>query len=110
MIDIDRAGALMRDYRAKARLTQEQFAELIGISFKHYSQIERGSNGMSIKTMVKICDALGLTPDQLLGYAKPEAASEFAPVLAAIKRCNPQQREYVLKLIVSFLGEGESAE
>ena len=105
MIDVHRAGALMRAYRDKSGLTQEQFAELIGVSYKHYGQIERGSNGMSIKSMVAICDTLGLTPDQVLGYTSPETPDDLAPVIAALKRCKPQQREYLLKLIVSFLGD-----
>lgn len=108
MIDLRRAGALMRDYRDKSGLTQEQFAELIGLSYKHYGQIERGSNGMSLKSMVAICDTLGLTPDELLGYASPDTPDDLVPVVAAIKRCKPQQREYILKLIVSFLGDEES--
>lgn len=47
-------------------LTQEQAAELLDISLKHYSEIERGITGVSIDGLIAISTKLGINIDYLL--------------------------------------------
>lgn len=47
-------------------LTQEQTAEILDISLKHYSEIERGITGISVDGLVKISKLLGINVDYLL--------------------------------------------
>ena len=46
-------------------ITQEKLAEMVDISTNFMSLIENGRN-MSVETLVKIADALGVTVDYLL--------------------------------------------
>lgn len=59
-------GQRIRRYRVRKRLTQEQLAEFAGISASFMGHIERGSRVASLDTVMKICSALGVTPNDLL--------------------------------------------
>ncbi|TGY64963.1 helix-turn-helix domain-containing protein [Dubosiella muris] len=56
---LDRGNRLRR-YRLNKHLTQDQMAERLGISSKHYSEVERGKTGFSIDNWIlaaRILDA-----------------------------------------------------
>jgi transcriptional regulator with XRE-family HTH domain len=53
-------GSRLRGIRLKRRLSQEQFAELLGISVDFLSLIERGINAPSFETLEQISDRLQL--------------------------------------------------
>lgn len=58
-------GDLLRAYREKAELTQEQLAELSGLSPGAISNLERGINKSPWrKTVLALADALKLSPSQ----------------------------------------------
>ena len=38
-------GKILKAYRKKAKITQEELAEKLGISLKYISRIENGNNG-----------------------------------------------------------------
>lgn len=58
-------GEKIRNTRLKCGLTQDKLAEMVDISTNFMSLIENGRN-MSVETLVKIADALGVTVDFLL--------------------------------------------
>ena len=58
-------GAKIRQTRMNCGITQEKLAEMVDISTNFMSLIENGRN-MSVETLVKIADALGVTVDYLL--------------------------------------------
>jgi transcriptional regulator with XRE-family HTH domain len=47
-------GNKIREFRMEKNLTQEEFAEQIGISVSYVGQIERGQRKASIKTLESI--------------------------------------------------------
>jgi transcriptional regulator with XRE-family HTH domain len=51
-------GKQLRKYRRIKDLTQEQLAELVGISVDFVSLIERGQSGPSFDTIQKVADVL----------------------------------------------------
>ena len=54
--------------RKKQRLTQEQFAELIGIDAKNISKIENGNNYPSADTLTAIAKALDVDVYELFVF------------------------------------------
>ena len=58
-------GEKIRKTRLNSCITQEKLAEMVDISTNFMSLIENGRN-MSVETLVKIADALGVTVDYLL--------------------------------------------
>ena len=59
----------IRELRQKAKLTQEQLAELAGVDYKHIQLLE-GKNppATKINTLEKISKALGVPLPQLLKF------------------------------------------
>ena len=59
-------GANIKREREKAGFTQDQFSELLGIGSKSLSSIERGVVGVSLATLLRICDILHISANVLL--------------------------------------------
>ena len=59
-------GANIKREREKAGFTQDSFSELLGIGSKSLSSIERGVVGVSLTTLLKICDILHISANVLL--------------------------------------------
>jgi DNA-binding XRE family transcriptional regulator len=76
---------LLRQFRAEARLTQEELAEAAGLSPRSVSDLERGINRTARKdTAVLLADALGLTGQvRVLFVAAACGRAPAAEVLAA---------------------------
>lgn len=68
-------GARLKTARKNQKLTQEQIAELLNISQKHYSEAERGLVGLSIKHYVELSRILDVSLDYLL---KNESSFSFS--------------------------------
>ena len=73
--DADRAlrdvGRRIAELRTKAELTQEQLAARAGIGWKYQQQIELGYENLTLKTLVKYANLLGVTLADLM--QPPEA-------------------------------------
>ena len=61
-------GLKIAYYRKKAGYTQEVFAEKIGTSVNFMSQVEGTGTvrGVSLETLFKMADVLGIPPSKLL--------------------------------------------
>ena len=70
-------GSNIRLLRSTCRLKQQQFAERIGISQTHLSNIEHNNVQVSLKLLVRSANVLGCSLDILLDR---KAAAEWAPV------------------------------
>ena len=71
------AGERIRNRRMIMGLTQEELAEKIGRAYKYCQDIERGTCGMSIDTMLSIAACLNISLDYLI-YGNNEDSTEFA--------------------------------
>ena len=78
-------AGLLRQFRAEARLTQEELAEAAGLSPRSVSDLERGINRTARKdTAVLLADALSLTGQvRVLFVAAARGRAPAAEVLAA---------------------------
>ena len=61
-----RIGNQIRIAREAAGLTQDRFAELVSLATKNVSDIERGVVGISVGTLVRICETLAISSDSIL--------------------------------------------
>ena len=59
-------GKRVKQQRKLAQMTQEKLAEKAGISFAFVGHIERGTRKASLETLVKLANALKVSPDTLL--------------------------------------------
>ena len=65
-MDYKRLGKRIREERIKLNLTQAQLAEAIDISDTYMGAIERGERSLTLDTLVKLVNRLGVTVDYML--------------------------------------------
>ena len=67
-------GNRLKAIRLDRKLTQEEFAELVGISVDFLSLIERGVNSPSFEVLERMADRLDLQVRELFDFRKPARA------------------------------------
>jgi predicted ATPase/DNA-binding XRE family transcriptional regulator len=106
-------AGLLRQFRAEARLTQEELAEAAGLSPRSVSDLERGVNRTARKdTALLLADALGLAgPAQELFVAVARGKAPAAEALAVVRGVGLAERIGNLPLQVSsFIGRERELE
>lgn len=99
-IDYAELGKRIRNERKRQNLTQEQLAELTGISDSFMGHIERGGRTLSIETLVKLANALNLSIEYIVcgkyNYQPDMLPSE---IYDALDRLNDRQRKIFLSIM-----------
>lgn len=67
-------GSRLRRLRQEKSITQAQLAKLIGVRQSHISKIENNRSSVSIETLEKIANALGVSPGRLIDGDPPVAS------------------------------------
>ena len=97
-------GANIKRAREKAGFTQEEFSEMIGLGPKSLSAAERGTVGISLSTLQRICRTLSVSSDSILFDAVE--TNDVAELTARLKLLSPRQfkiaNEMVCKLLEAF--------
>ena len=94
-------GANIKREREKAGFTQDKFSELLGIGSKSLSSIERGVVGVSLATLLKICDILHISANTLLYEQNRENDAEG--IALQLKSLNAEQFEIVSDVIKNLM-------
>ena len=76
-MDYKAIGQRVRNLRRMLGLTQAELAERVGIAASFLGHIERGTRVLSLETLMALCAALSVTPNDLLGM---EHATISAPL------------------------------
>ena len=83
-------------YRKRQGMTQEQLAERADVTNNYISHIENCRSIPSLETVVKLCGALGVTPDELLlGTSTHEQNYLNSDILRKLEGCTPAERRLV---------------
>lgn len=102
-------GERIRKQRIMLGLTQEEFAARIERACKYCQDIERGSCGMSVDTMLSIASSLNISLDYLIhGDDDSEVklaalSSEQLAVLNILGQCSSRKKRYALDLLKLFV-------
>lgn len=103
IFDFRAIGNKLLSIRKKAGLTQSEVAEAANLSDRTYADIERGTVNMRIETILKICEALHITPDVVLTEDNPNLSTKQTDLLAELDKCTVKQKETALELIAVYL-------
>lgn len=68
MLKLSNLHEVLQGERAERGLTQAQLAKRIGVTRGYLSEMENGKHP-SLAMFVRLCKALGRTPNQMLGVA-----------------------------------------
>lgn len=107
-------GQYVKQNREEAGLTQEAFAELIGLGVKHVSAIECGAVGVSLSTLRRISQVLSVPADAIL-FGVPDKIeqdirySELQVLFSRLSRLPPNKFR-VMKEIMDRLLEALALE
>ena len=70
IFDLRTIGNKLLTIRKRMGMTQAEVAEAAGLSDRTYADIERGSVNMRTETILRICNVLHITPDEVLKKAR----------------------------------------
>lgn len=110
ILDLRAVGEKFYAVRKKYGMTQLEVATEAEISDRTYSELERGIANVRIETVLKVCAALHITPDQVLTDDGGLATAREEDILARLHACSPKDKETALRLLDTFLrsvGKGE---
>lgn len=96
-------GNKILKYRKARGITQEKAAELSSVSSKTFAEIERGNKDFRIDTLLKICAALNITPNDLLFEEDPEIRTKYVDILDKLNSKDSSVKETAINLLEVFL-------
>ena len=110
-MDYKRLGKRIREERLKLKLTQAQLAEDIDISDTYMGAIERGERSLTLDTLVRLVNRLGVTIDYMLSDAVSDSDSNIMEQMKQIMDGHPLERKQmavnVLRTMFSYFENTE---
>lgn len=101
--DLKTLGNKLYEFRKAAGLTQEAAAEKASVCARTYADIERGTVNMRVWTLLRICKALGITPDDLLTERPVELDKQQMDVMAELQTKDDRVQEKAYDLLSVYL-------
>ncbi len=103
-MDKDKAeiGKRIRIVRNANNLTQQDMAEVMDISVKHCSEVERGESTYSIQNFIKLCDTFDISLDYIIrGKNNSESDAPVIPqTVIDIMSSNDEEK---IKIFLEYL-------
>ena len=96
-------GDRLFSIRKRMGLTQAEVAEAAELSTRTYADIERGSVNMRIETVLKICNVLHITPDEILTTDNSSVSAKQQELWDRLNSCSSKDKETALKLLSVYL-------
>ena len=103
LLDMREIGNKLLAIRKRMGMTQVEVAEVAGLSSRTYADIERGTVNMRVETILHICEALHITPDEILTQSNTELTAQEEEILARLNACNSKDKETALRLLSVYL-------
>ena len=111
-MDYKRLGERIREERLRLHLTQAQLAEDVDISDTYMGAIERGERSLTLDTLVRLVNRLGVTVDYLLADSVADADSNVLDQFKQIVDGQPMERKQlalqVLRTIFAYFEKEEA--
>ena len=109
-MDYKRLGKRIREERLRLHLTQAELAEAIDISDTYMGAIERGERSLTLDTLVRLVNRLGVTVDYMLADSVSDNDTNIMEQFKQIIDGQPLERKQmainVLRSIFSYFGNG----
>jgi len=101
--DLLKTGNKLQAIRKRMGMTQAEVAEAAGVADRTYADIERGSVNMRIESILKICNVLHITPDEIFTEDAPSPTSRQEELWQRLNACSPKDKETALTLLSVYL-------
>lgn len=100
--DLCEIGNKLYILRKSKGLTQAEVAEKAELSDRTYADIERGNVNMRLETLLKICKALNITPNEILTVEEQNLITE-SQFVEIINSCTETEKRTALNLLNVYL-------
>ena len=67
-MDLKTIGERIKELRLKNSMSQEEFAEKIGLDRSYICRIESGQKNLTLETLIKICEGLNVSLKELFEF------------------------------------------
>ena len=101
--DFREIGNRLLAVRKRLGMTQAEVAEAAGLSGRTYADIERGTVNMRIDTILHICDALHITPDEIFTREDAGLSLRQSELFERLSACSEKDRDTALRLLEIYL-------
>ena len=89
----------IKELRIKNGLTQEEFAEKIGISIQGLSNLERNRYQPTSDTIDKICKNFNISPVELLLTKNKDSENLLKNINSLLKECSVAKLKQIFEII-----------
>lgn len=103
VFDLHTIGNKLLTVRKRMGMTQAEVAESAGLSDRTYADIERGTVNMRTETILRICNTLHITPDEILTEESTSLSIQQAELWERLNACNSKDKETALQLLSIYL-------
>lgn len=99
------SASRLRETRENAGLTQEKFAEVLGISLPGYKKVEKGENSVSLASLRKLHDKMKVSSDYIL-YGTSESMED---IWTGILNCTEQDKMQLFLRLYQYFTQDKTA-
>lgn len=87
---------MLKKLRSDAGLSQQEIADRLGIPSRTYGAWEREESVINIRQAAAICNVLGCTPNDLIGWPIDGLTHDESELVKSYKECNAPTRASIL--------------
>lgn len=99
---LEKVGKHIKGLRVEKALSQQDLAELAGISYKYLGEIERGQVNLSVEILVKIARSLQINPGDLLNDIIDDETRTISKIKFLFAELSKKDSELVLDILKVF--------
>lgn len=103
--DLRQIGNHLLEYRKDRGMTQAELAEKAGLADRTYADIERGTVNMRLSTLLGICEALNIRPNDILLYDDELFPIDRDEIIERLKGSPRSSQEAATRILKIFLDE-----
>jgi len=111
-MDYKRLGVRIRQERKRLGLTQARLAEDVDISDTYMGAIERGERSLTLDTLVRLVNRLGVTVDFLLADSvadtDPNIMEQFKKIIDGQPMARKQMAINVLRAVFAYFEQEDA--
>lgn len=105
IIDYKEIGKRMAMRRKELGLKQYQLCEMIDVNYKYVSNLETGRSAPSLEVIMKLCEALNVTPDYLLLGTDLDGALKDKEITDKVEKLSNEGKKLLSGIIDVLLGD-----
>ena len=103
-MDLTKLGLRIKELRRQRNLTQEELGESSDMNSKHLSEVERGIVNISVQSLNKIAESLGVSLLVLLDMEHQKSKEELSQEIAKmVNDSTPEQTQLIHRIVTDIV-------